>query len=216
MLRRFAQTTGFLRSLIGMKITAPLFLFLFAGLLSVGAQEDAPPAGVRILGTAPFQTASEIYCLSFSVDSRRLAAGTSQNGIVGGDLETAQEGDRLPPQGPITDVRCLSDGRRMAYMMMFNSGPQFGQGLDGTVIFDLQDRKDLLQVPTPSSHGRFEISPDEKLLLTPERKDYRDQPGVLGWDLTNGKPAPGLEEVARHAPQVQYRVSSMSFTADGS
>jgi len=198
-----------------MKFTAALALSLLATLLPSSAQEDAPPGGVRILGTAPFQTASEIYCLSFSVDSRRLAAGTTQNGIVVWDLETAKEVDRLPTKGGITDVRYLSDGRRMAYMATNNYGPT-GPGVDGTVIFDLQDRKELLQFPTPNTYGKFELSPDEKLLLTGEKKDYRDMPGVLGWDLTNGRPAPGLEEVARHPPQVQYRVSSMAFTADGS
>jgi len=197
-----------------MKTTAPLFLFLFGGLLAVGAQEDVPPAGMRILGTAPFQTPSEIQCLSFSIDSRRLAAGTSADGIVIWDLESAKEVDRIRTGGGVCDVRYLSDGRRIAFMtMMTNAVTKVG--VDSTVILDLQDRKELFQFPTPNHYGKFEISPDEKLLLTGEKKEYRDQPGVLGWDLTNGKPAPGLEEVARHPPQVQYRVSTMSFTADG-
>lgn len=197
-----------------MKITASLFLFLSAGLLAVSAQENAGPAGMRILGTAPFQTPSEIQCLSFSPDSRRLAAGTSGDGIVIWDLESAKEVDRIAARGGISDVRYLSDGRRMAFMTMMTNAVM-RTGVDGTVIYDLQDRKELFQFSTPNHYGKFEISPDERLLLTGDRKEYRDQPGVLGWDLTNGRPAPGLEEVARHPPLVTYRVSLMSFTADG-
>lgn len=202
-----------------MKITAPLSLFLFASLApaaSAPAQGTPVPEGMRILGSARFQTPSEIQCLAFTADSRRLAAGTSQDGLLFWDLETAKEVDRIPLQGALTDLQFLSDGRRAVFMTM-TSGGQFDQAADGTVVFDLQDRKALFQFPTPNYYGTFEVSPDEKLLLTGERgKDHRDRPNVLGWDLTNGKPVPGLEEVARHPPQVQYRVSSMSFTADGS
>src|SRR5262245_30253184 len=201
-----------------MKFTTPLSLFLLGSLLlpepATGLQ-DAPPAGMRILGTAKFQTPSEIQCLAFSTDSRRLAVGTSQDGILIWDVETSKEIDRIPVKGGVADLRFLSDGRRLVYMTMMNAQSRFDNA-DGTVVYDLQDRKELLQVPTPNHYGQFEISPDEKLLLTHERKDHRDLPGVLGWDLSNGKPLPGLEEVARHPPQVTYRVSSMTFTPDGS
>src|SRR5262245_6769837 len=200
-----------------MKFTTPLSLFLLGSLLlpepATGLQ-DAPPAGMRVLGSAKFQTPSEIQCLAFSVDSRRLAVGTSQDGILIWDLETGKEVERIGVKGGIADLRYLSDGRRLVYMTMGNGRTGFDRS-DGTVVYDLQDRKELVQVPTPNHYGQFEISPDEKLLLTGERKDHRDLPGVLGWDLTNGRPLPGLEEVARHPPQVTYRVSSMTFTADG-
>ena len=77
-----------------MKIIPPLTLLLLAGLPAF-SQEDAPPAGMRILGTAKFQTPSEIQCLAFSADSRRLAVGTSQDGILIWDVETGKEVERI-------------------------------------------------------------------------------------------------------------------------
>lgn len=177
-------------------------------------QEPPPPAGMRILGKSTFQTPSEIQCLGFTPDGRRLAVGTQQDGILVWDLESSKEVDRIPVKGGVSSLRYLSDGRRLVFMTMMNLRER--DGVDGTVVWDLQARKELFRFPTPNHYGEFEISPDEQLLLTGERKGHQDLPGVLAWDLATGKPAPGLEEVARHPPQVRYRVSSLTFTADGS
>ena len=196
-----------------MKIITPAALYLFLGALPAASQDDAPPAGMRVLGTAAFQTPSTIQGMAFSLDSRRLAVGTQQDGILVWDLETAKVVDRIPVEGGVSHLRYLADGRRLLFMTMMNHATKQG---DETVVWDLQDRKALFRFPTGNHYGKFELSPDEKLLLTPDRKNHRDLPGVLGWDLETGKPAPGLEEVARHPPNVTYRVATMTFTADGS
>lgn len=175
------------------------------------SQDDAAPAGVRILGSAIFQAPSDLSSIAFSPDSRRLAAGTGSHGIVVWDLETRREVDRIPADGIVTALQYFSDGRRLVFMTMKNQGSE-----DGTVIWDLQTRKELLRFRTPNYYGSFGLSPDERILLTGERgPGHQDLPGVLAWDTAEGKPLPGLEEVARQQKDVRYRVAGMSFNADG-
>src|SRR5262245_6678538 len=122
-----------------MKITAPAPLCLIACLLlaiPAGSQDSPAPAGMRVLGTSTFQTPSEIQCLAFSVDSRRLAVGTSQDGILIWDLESAKEVDRIPVKGGLADLRYLSDGRRLVFMTMMNAASRFNPADDLTVVFD--------------------------------------------------------------------------------
>src|SRR5262245_1755673 len=136
-LRRKPQTERVPRSLIRMKITTPLSLSLLFGILmladSAPAQDVAPPEGMRILGTASFQTPTEIQSLAFSSDSRRLAVGPSQDGVLVWDLETAKEVDRIAAKTGIAHVQYLSDGRRMVVLTMMTAGARFDQNAGGTI-----------------------------------------------------------------------------------